>query len=142
MGPVLLVALGVATTIGTSVALVCVGLVLAGVGVSWAIVAFVTVRQRLTPPTLQGRVSAASSMAYNVPQLTATVLAAAVILALDYRLMIAVTVLAVLAAAAICLPRRDHGPRRVQELVSERSGQQVDSMLLRADFSALSTVRL
>jgi MFS family permease len=100
-----LVAAGIATTIGTSVALVCVGLVAAGIGVSWAVVAFATVKQRLTPPTLQGRVSAASSMAYNVPQMTATLLAAAVILAVDYRILIAVTVFAVLAAAAVCLPR-------------------------------------
>jgi MFS family permease len=100
-----LVALGAATTIGTSVELVCVGLVAAGIGVSWAVVAFVTVRQRLTPPTLQGRVSAASHMACNVPQMTATLLAAAVILAVDYRIMIAVTVLAVLTAAVVCLPR-------------------------------------
>jgi MFS family permease len=100
-----LLALGIATTVGTSLVLFCAGLVAAGIGVSLAVVAFVTMRQRLTPATLQGRVSAASNMACNVPQMTATLVAAAVILALDYRVMIAVTVSAVLAAAAICLPR-------------------------------------
>jgi MFS family permease len=108
-----LIALGIATTIGTSVALVCVGLLAAGVGVAWAVVAYVTVRQRLTPPTLQGRVAAASNMVSNVPQMTATLVAAAVILAVDYRIMIAVTVAAVFAAAAVCVPRVRHDPGEV-----------------------------
>lgn len=95
-----LIGLGAATTIGTSLALILVGLVAAGVGVSWTVVAFVTVRQRLTPPTLQGRASAASNMALNVPQLTATLAATALILVIDYRLMIGFTVLVILAAAA------------------------------------------
>jgi MFS family permease len=97
-----LIACGIATTAGTSIALVCGGLVGAGVGVAWALVAYVTLRQRLTPPALQGRAAAASNMAYNLPQMTATLLATAVILALDYRIMIAFTLTLVLAAAAAC----------------------------------------
>jgi MFS family permease len=101
-----LLGMGVATTIGTSLALVCAGLVAAGVGVSWTVVAFVTVRQRLTPPTLQGRASAASNMALNAPQLTATLVATALILVIDYRLMIGFTVLVILAAAGSIAVRR------------------------------------
>jgi MFS family permease len=101
-----LIGLGLSTTIGTSLALICVGLVTAGVGVSWTVVAFVTMRQRLTPPTLQGRVAAASSVALNVPQLAATIVAAALILVIDYRLLIGFTVLVILAAAASVAVRR------------------------------------
>jgi MFS family permease len=101
-----LIGLGVATTIGTNLALILVGLLAAGVGVSWTVVAFVTMRQRLTPPALQGRASAASNMALNVPQLTATLAATALILVIDYRLMIGFTVLVILAAAASVAVRR------------------------------------
>ena len=96
---------GLATTAGTSLALACAGVVVGGVGIAWAVVAFATVRQRRTPPRLQGRASAAANMALNVPQLTAALVASVVILAVDYRIMIAVTVAAVLASAVICLPR-------------------------------------
>lgn len=101
-----LLALGIATTATTSLVLICVGIVGAGLGIPWTIVAFSTVCQRLTPPTLQGRTSAATNLALNVPQTAATLVAAAVIVLVDYRIMIAVTAFAVLVAAAGCLPRR------------------------------------
>jgi MFS family permease len=95
-----LLGLGVATTVGTSLPLICVGLFGCGAGVSWTVVAFVTLRQRRTPPTLQGRASAASNMAFNVPQLTLTLAATTLILVVDYRVLIGVTVAVILTAAA------------------------------------------
>jgi MFS family permease len=103
---VALIGLGVATTVGTSLVVMCVGLVVAGVGVSWTVVAFVTLRQRLTPATLQGRVSAASNMVINVPQLTAALAAAGLILVVDYRILIGFTVVVILGAAASIALRR------------------------------------
>ncbi|MDQ3383870.1 MAG: MFS transporter, partial [Actinomycetota bacterium] len=55
------------------------------------IVAFVTLRQRLTPPRLQGRTSAAANVAVNLPQTVMTLLGAAAVLLVDYRLLVAVT---------------------------------------------------
>jgi MFS family permease len=101
-----LIGLGVATTAGTSLPLVCVGLLACGLGVSWTVVAFVTLRQRLTPPALQGRAAAASNMAINVPQLVATLAASALILVVDYRLMIAFTAVVILGAAGSVAGRR------------------------------------
>jgi MFS family permease len=95
-----LLGLGLAPTAGTSITLICVGLVACGLGVSWTLVAAVTLRQRLTPPRLQGRASAASNVALNVPQLGATLVAAALILVVDYRIMIAFAVVVILGAAA------------------------------------------
>jgi MFS family permease len=95
-----LIGVGVASTAAGNLGVVCAGTAIAGVGVPWAIVAFVTLRQRLTPPTLQGRVAAATTMAMNVPQTAAAALAAAALVLIDYRIMIAVTAAAVLAAAA------------------------------------------
>lgn len=91
--------LGIATLAGTSLALLVVGLLVGGAGVTWAVVAFMTVRQRLTPARLQGRTSAAAGLAINLPQTGATALAAALLASVDYRLLLAVTVATVLAAA-------------------------------------------
>lgn len=91
--------LGIAPLAGTSLALLVAGLLVGGAGVTWAIVAFMTVRQRLTPPRLQGRTSAAAGLAINLPQTGATALAAALLASVDYRLLLAVTVATVLTAA-------------------------------------------
>jgi MFS family permease len=113
-----LIAVGIATTAGTSVAVICVGLAGCGIGVSWTLVAFVTLRQRLTPPTLQGRASAASNMALNVPQLGATLAATALIVVVDYRILIAVTAATILGAAAAVGVRRGGAVRAHRDKVT------------------------
>lgn len=74
-------------------------LFLAGFSVTWIIVAFVTLRQRLTPPRLQGRTAAAMNLALNLPQTLATLATAAVITTVDYRWLILVTAVGVLLSA-------------------------------------------
>lgn len=110
------VALGLATAAvsivplaGTSMAAMAVGLLLAGAGITWAVVGFVTERQLCTPGPLQGRVSAATHLITNLPQTVMTVVAAAIIGVVDYRIMVLTTAVIVLASAA--LPLR---PRRVR----------------------------
>ncbi|MCM3660514.1 MFS transporter [Georgenia satyanarayanai] len=83
--------------------LAATGLAVLGLGVPWAIVAFITLRQRLTPARLQGRVSAATNIALNLPQTLVTLAAAAVVGVLDYRVLVAVTIAGVLAAGALAL---------------------------------------
>ena len=102
----LVLGLGVAPALGTNLVAVMVGLGAVGLGVTWAIVGFVTERQLRTPPGLQGRVSAATNMLLNVPQLALTVVGAALVGAVDYRAMLAVTVVAVVGAAGIALRGR------------------------------------
>ncbi|GII99755.1 putative MFS family arabinose efflux permease [Sediminihabitans luteus] len=98
------VALGVLPTLGTSVVGVLLGLGLVGLGITWAIVGFVTERQLLTPARLQGRTSAATNLLLNVPQLVLTLVGAAVVGAVDYRLLVALTAVGVLAGAAVAAP--------------------------------------
>lgn len=98
-------AAGMAALVTTSLAVVVAGLVLVGGSVTWIVVAFVTVRQRLTPPRLQGRTSAAANVSFNLPQTLVTFGAAAVIAVLDYRIVIAATAVCVVAAAALAAPR-------------------------------------
>lgn len=86
-----IVTLGILPALGTNLVAIIVGMGAIGLGVTWAIVGFVTERQLKTPSTLQGRTSAATNMLLNVPQLVMTVVAAAVVGAVDYRLLVGVT---------------------------------------------------
>ncbi|MGD8202335.1 MFS transporter [Ornithinimicrobium sp. W1679] len=94
-----LMAAGIAPVLGSSVVLLVAGLVVLGFGVTWSVVAFMVVRQRLTPPRLQGRTNAAANVAINVPQTLTTGVAAVLIAVVDYRLLVAVTVVVTAAAA-------------------------------------------
>lgn len=88
---------------GAALALAVLGLALVGLGAPWAIVAFVTVRQRLTPARLQGRVAAATNVALNLPQTLATMAGAAVIGVIDYRALVAATIGCILVAGALAV---------------------------------------
>lgn len=59
-----------------------------GAGVVWALVAFVTTRQQLTPPGMQGRTSAAANMLMNVPQVLTALITSTLIGLIDYRVLI------------------------------------------------------
>ncbi|MDP3892641.1 MFS transporter [Nocardioides sp.] len=92
-------AAGLLPVAGSSLALVVVGIAVVGVGIPWVVVSFMTLRQRLTPPTLQGRTTAAANLALNVPSTAATFGAAGLLGVVDYRLMVAVTCGALVVAA-------------------------------------------
>lgn len=92
---VLLMGVGIAMLATNSIALFLVGISLGGIGIPWMIVAYVTLRQMVTPMRLQGRAAAASNLAFNVPQVVASLLAAALVGLIDYRIL-------VLATAAAC----------------------------------------
>ncbi|WP_152188831.1 MFS transporter [Georgenia satyanarayanai] len=102
MAPLLLVG-GLDAPAVVTLTVAAAGLAVLGLGVPWAIVAFITLRQRMTPARLQGRVSAATNIALNLPQTLVTLGAAAVVGAVDYRVLVAVTVAGVLAASALAL---------------------------------------
>lgn len=101
----LLLAVGISSTLTASVVVFGVGAFVAGVGLPWVFVGFATLRQRLTPPHLQGRTSAATGLALSGPQTLVTMSAAALVVLVDYRALIACTV-AVVAAAALAVGRQ------------------------------------
>lgn len=101
---VTLLAVGMAPTMTSSLPAVLVGLAAVGFGVTWTVVSFITLRQRLTPPRLQGRTGAATAIAINLPQTLVTLAGAAILGLVDYRLMILATVLLAL-ASLVLLPR-------------------------------------
>lgn len=102
-----LLALGGLAFLTHSVVVAAAGMAAVGFGVTWSVVAFVTIRQRLTAPRMQGRTSAASMLALNVPQALVTLVGAALIAVVDYRWLVGVTVVGIAAAAipAFTLPR-------------------------------------
>ncbi len=102
----LLLAFGMIPLVGTSLAAVLVGLVLIGYGAPLVLVAYTTLRQRLTPARLQGRAATASYVAIDLPQTLTTLGAAAIIASVDYRLLIAVSIAWVALAALAIRPLR------------------------------------
>jgi MFS family permease len=103
-----LIAIGLLPFVGTNIPLALAGMVVLGVGVPWVVVAYTTLRQKVTPPQLQGRTTAASNVALNLPQTLATLGAAAIIGSIDYRALIWVaavtTLICVVAVARIRTP--------------------------------------
>lgn len=96
-----LMAIGIASTASGTLVLFCIGIPIGGVGVPWAVIGYVTMRQRVTPARLQGRTSAAANMALTGPQMAATAVGSALIALVDYRVMILAAAGIVLACAAV-----------------------------------------
>lgn len=105
--------LGLALT--PSPVVVCIGAAVLGLGVVWSVVGMVTLRQRLTPPRLQGRTSAATNMALNGPQVVGTATGAALIAVVDYRVLIAAMTVTILTCAIALLVRKVAVPEPVTE---------------------------
>lgn len=91
-----LLGLGTALLAGTWLPLAFAGMALIGLGVTAAIVAYVTERQIATPARLQGRTATASMLVLNFPGVPFTLLGAALVGVLDRGVV-------VLATAAVCL---------------------------------------
>jgi MFS family permease len=102
-----LVLLGIALAFDAigSTTVVVASEVVVGIVIPWVIVAFTTLRQRVTPPELQGRVSSATNMALNGPQTIGTAVGAALIAVIDYRILI-VSMGVVIAACAVPIAAR------------------------------------
>jgi MFS family permease len=87
---------------------VLAGLIVAGVGLPWAIVGFTTAVQRRTPAALQGRVYAATDALVTTPQMLSIACGAALSTLVDYRMMILATAV-VMGLCGIVLLRRGEG---------------------------------
>lgn len=85
---ILLFAAGDALLLIPLLAPVIAGFLIAGAGISWAVVAFGTAVQLRTPADLQGRVYSAADMLLGMPQTLSIGLGAALITVIDYRILI------------------------------------------------------
>jgi MFS family permease len=101
----LLVAFGDGTFALASLPLVSAGFVLAGFGVAWLIVGFMTAIQLRTPQRLQGRVASAADTLVSTPQTISIALGAALVTLLDYRVLVGVMAVVVAMCAGYLLSR-------------------------------------
>jgi len=101
-----LVAIGTAPLLGPSVWLAGAGMVIMGIGLPIVVVSFVTLRQRSTPDELQGRTAAAGNVAFNVPQTAVSIAGAGMLAVVDYRVLIALTIVDLVAGGVVALAAR------------------------------------
>lgn len=94
-----LFALGDALLIVGLVPVAALGVVIAGAGLPWAVVAFVTAIQRRTSGALQGRAYAAADTVVSLTQTVSIGLGAGLVLVMDYRVLLGVMAAVVLGAA-------------------------------------------
>jgi MFS family permease len=115
-----LIELGLAT--GTLTGVV-IGVVIGGVGVPLLIVGFATSIQLRTPPQMQGRVAAAADAIVSTPQTISIAIGAALVVAVDYRLLLLISAATVAVAAAYLGSRPEHRIARPDDadLVSART---------------------
>lgn len=101
-----LFAIGMAMEIPSSLFAVVPGLVIAGTGLPWVIVAFGTALQSRTPDRLQGRVYSAADTMVSVPQTISIAVGAALSTVIDYRILLAVMAVVILGSGAFLFSRR------------------------------------
>jgi len=89
---------------------VVAGFFLAGVGVTWLVVAFSVAMQLRSPLALQGRVSAAANVALSVPQTISIATGAALSTVLDYRMLVVAMGFVTVLAGVWLATRRDPEP--------------------------------
>lgn len=98
-------ALGELSFVSSNLALVAVGVAVAGFGVSWFIVGLMTAIQVRTPLRLQGRVSSAADVIISTPQTASIAVGAVLIAVVDYRFLVVAESVAVAFCAAYLLTR-------------------------------------
>ena len=97
------IAVGSVPFVFDGVVLAGAGMAVLGLGIPLVVVAFATLRQRLTPDALAGRTGAAANVVVNVPQTLISIIGAGLLAVVDFRLLIWIAVGAVLAGAAAAL---------------------------------------
>lgn len=100
-GGALLMAVGVAPMLGDSVWIMGAGLAVIGLGVTAAVIAYVTESQILTPARLQGRVGTTVNMLLQLPAVFITAGGAAMLGIVDARVIVGCGIAMSLAACAI-----------------------------------------
>jgi MFS family permease len=101
-----LFAIGDFSFITGNLALVLIGIAIAGAGVAWLIVGFATAVQTRTPDRLQGRVFSAADTIISTPQTVSIALGAVLITAVDYRVLVVVEAVVTMLCAVYLVTRR------------------------------------
>jgi MFS family permease len=108
-------AVGELSFVSHSLPLVLAGIALAGAGIAWLIVGYITAIQVRTPLRLQGRVLSASDTLVNTPQTISIALGALLTTLIDYRILVVVMAVVTAAAGSFLLSRRAIAPEENAE---------------------------
>jgi MFS family permease len=108
-------AVGELSFVSHSLPLVLAGIALAGAGIAWLIVGYITAIQVRTPLRLQGRVMSASDTLVNTPQTISIALGALLTTLIDYRILVVVMAVVTAAAGSFLLSRRAVVPQENAE---------------------------
>jgi MFS family permease len=101
-----LFAVGDASFVTHSLALIATGFAVAGLGLAWLIVGWATALQLRTPQRLQGRVASSADTIISTPQTVSIALGASLISVVDYRALVVVMAVVLVGCAAYLLTRR------------------------------------
>jgi MFS family permease len=110
-----LFAVGELSFVSHSLPLVLAGIALAGAGIAWLIVGYITAIQMRTPLRLQGRVLSASDTLVNTPQTISIALGALLTTLIDYRILVVLMAVVTGMAGAFLLSRRAILPQESAE---------------------------
>jgi MFS family permease len=110
-----LFAVGELSFVSHSLLLVLAGIAVAGAGIAWLIVGYITAIQVRTPLRLQGRVLSASDTLVNTPQTISIALGALLTTLIDYRILVVLMAVVTAAAGAFLLSRRAIVPKQSAE---------------------------
>jgi MFS family permease len=110
-----LFAVGESSFVSHSLLLVLAGTAVAGAGIAWLIVGYITAIQVRTPLRLQGRVLSASDTLVNTPQTISIALGALLTTLIDYRILVVLMAVVTAAAGAFLLSRRSIVPKEGAE---------------------------
>jgi hypothetical protein len=106
-GGLALFAIGDALVVVPRLGVVLAGMMVAGAGLSWAVVGFGSAIQLRTPPDLQGRAYSAADMLLGVPQVFSIAAGAALSTVIDYRVLLIAMALVVAACGAYLAVRSE-----------------------------------
>jgi MFS family permease len=86
-----------------------------GLALPWIIVGFDTQIQQLTPPALQGRVSAAAGFLIGTPQSISIAVGAGLISLVNYRILLVILAVVIAASGVYLATRREQHPERLAD---------------------------
>jgi len=121
-----LLAAGCAVILVPTVPAVLAGEVILGLGIPMAIIGMFTVAQHNTPHHLLGRVSGSASMLVTTPQVVSVAIGAALIVYVDYRVLLVVVTAAILASAGYLWSRLTVRQRVAPDVADVQLATKVD----------------
>src|SRR5579862_365035 len=127
-------AAGAGLLVDSNLAVVMAGVIAIGFSLPWLVVGATTALQRRTPLSLQGMVSAASTLLIGTPQIVSIATGAAIVSVLPYQVVLASICVVVAACGAYLVSRREQRVQPLDVATSDLAGPpEMPTDVLRAE---------